>query len=67
MLPMPTPIRNRYGDLDDSDESDDDESDVVKALAAISPTIHFTSEHQSQKQRKQRCGSGREVRQDLIA
>ena len=38
--------------LDDADESDDDESDAVKALAAISSTINFASERQSQKQRK---------------
>ena len=48
--PVPTPVKNRYAAIGDTDYDDDDESEVVKALAALTP--HVSTAGQSQRARK---------------
>ena len=51
-MPAPIPISNGFGSLTDWDDYDDDESEVVKALAAITPNISHSRDRVSQKTRR---------------
>ena len=54
-MPPPPTTHNKFGSLcDDADSDDDDESEVMKALAAITPNISRASDHTSQRNRKSR-------------
>ena len=51
-MPSPAPTHNKYDSLMQSDDEDDDESEVMKALAALTPKVSLTSGCSSQKTRK---------------
>ena len=51
-MPSPAPTHNKYDSLMQSDDEDDDESEVMKALAALTPKVSLTSGSSSQKIRK---------------